>query len=105
MLLTILVLIACAIVATIGVPLMLKIVPPNPYYGYPTENFKSKPERWVAVNLFAGRCLVGAAAFTVLMLLFYNGTWLRSGWAQLLVFLIPLGLAVGATFLYERKYR
>ena len=104
MLLTILVLIACAIVATAGVPLMLKIVPPNPYYGYPTRHLNSKPERWIQVNLFAGRCLVGAAAFTVLMLLFYNGTWLRSGWAQLLVFIIPLGLAVGATFLYERKH-
>jgi len=104
MLLTILVLIACAVVATAGVPLMLKIVPPNPYYGYPTSHQQSKPHRWVKVNVFAGRCLVGAAAFTVLLLLFYNGTWLRSGWAQLLAFLIPLGAAVGATFLYERKF-
>jgi hypothetical protein len=62
MLLTILVLIACAVVATAGVPLMLKIVPPNPYYGYPTRHHHSKPERWVQVNVFAGRCLVGAAA-------------------------------------------
>jgi hypothetical protein len=103
MLLTILILIACAIVAAVAAPFMLKVVPPNPYYGFPTRYIKSRPEHWVAVNLFAGRALVGAAAFIVLMLLFYNGTWLRSGWAQLAIFIVPMAAAVAATFWYERR--
>ena len=103
MFLTIVLLLACAIVATIGVPLMLKLVPPNPYYGYPARSKASKPDHWVVVNQFAGRALVGAAAFSALILMFYNGTWLRGGWAQLFAFLIPLGAAIGATVWFERK--
>ena len=100
---TILMLLGCAIEATIAVPLMLKLIPPNPYYGYPARRMASKPDHWVDVNVFAGRALVGAAAFSALLIMFYNGTWLRSGWAQLFAFLIPLGAAVGATVWYERK--
>ena len=103
MFLIIVLLLACALVATAGVPLMLKLVPPNPYYGYPARRLASKPEHWVKVNQFAGRALVGAAAFAALILMFYNGTWLRSGWAQLFAFLIPLAAAVGATVWYERR--
>jgi hypothetical protein len=103
MFMTIVLLLACALVATIGVPLMLKIVPPNAYYGYPARRMASKPEHWVNVNQFAGRVLVGAAAFTALVLMLYNGTWLRSGWAQFFAFLVPLGAAIGATVWYERK--
>jgi len=103
MFLTIVLLLACAIVATLGIPLMLKLVPQNPYYGYPARNRASKPDHWVTVNQFAGRALVGAAAFTALILMVYNGTWLRGGWSQLFAFLIPLAAAVGATVWYERK--
>ena len=103
MFLTIVLLLACAIVASIGVPLMLKLIPPNPYYGFPARRMNSKPERWVEVNVFAGRVLVGAAAFAAFLLMFYNGTWLRSGWAQFVAFIIPLAAAVGATVWFERK--
>jgi hypothetical protein len=103
MFMTIVLLLACAIVATIGIPLMLKLVPPNPYYGYPARSMASKPDRWLAVNQFAGRALVAAAIVTALALMLYNGTWLRSGWAQLFSFLIPLGAAIGATIWFERR--
>lgn len=103
MFLTIVLLLACAIVAAIGVPLMLKLIPQNPYYGYPARSMKSRPNHWVDVNVFAGRALVGAAAFSALIIMFYNGTWLRSGWAQLFAFAIPLAAAAGATFWFERK--
>ncbi|HUP98673.1 MAG TPA: hypothetical protein VM073_12055 [Usitatibacter sp.] len=102
MFVTIVLLIGCALEATAGVPLMLKLIPPNPYYGYPARSIKSKPDHWVDVNVFAGRALVGAAAFSALAIMVYNGTWLRSGWAQLFVFVIPLAAAIGATVWYER---
>jgi uncharacterized membrane protein len=103
MLLTILILIACAVMATIGTPLMLKVVPPNEYYGFPTRDMRKDPKRWVRVNFFAGTALVAAAAFTAIVLMMWNGTWLRSGWAQIAALIFPLGIAIGATFLYERR--
>lgn len=103
MFVTIVLLLTCAIVAAAGVPLMLKLIPQNPYYGYPARSMKSRPNHWVDVNVFAGRALVGAAAFSALIIMFYNGTWLRSGWAQFFAFLIPLCAAAGATFWFERK--
>lgn len=103
MFLTIVLLLACAIVATIGVPLMLKLIPQNPYYGYPARSLKSRPNHWVEVNVFAGRVLVGAAAFSALIIMAYNGTWMRSGWAQMFAFLVPLAAASGATFWYDRQ--
>lgn len=103
MFLTIVLLLACVIVATAGVPLMLKLIPQNPYYGYPARSIKSRPHHWVQVNVFAGRALAVAAGFSAFILMFYNATWLRSGWAQLFAFLIPLAVAVGATVWFERK--
>ena len=103
MFLTIVLLLACAILAAVAVPLMLKLIPQNPYYGYPARSSKSRPQHWVEVNVFAGRALVIAAAFSALILMFYNGTWLRSGWAQLFAFAIPLAAAVGATVWFDRK--
>lgn len=103
MFLTIVLLLACAIAAMAGVPLMLKLIPQNPYYGYPARSINSRPHHWVEVNVFAGRALVGAAAFSALIIMVYNGTWLRSGWAQLFAFIIPLAAAVGATVWFERK--
>jgi uncharacterized membrane protein len=103
MLMSILLLIACAVIATVGAPLMLKVVPPNPYYGYPAGHIKSNPKRWIAVNAFAGSALVIAAAVTAGAIIIYNGTWLRSGFAQLAVFVVAVGAAVGATWWYERK--
>jgi hypothetical protein len=102
MLITIFLLIVCALVALLGVPLMMRLVPPNPYFGWPVERRASKPERWVEVNAFAGAALVAAGGFMALLLWLYNGTWLKSGWAQLLVFVFVLGAAVAATFCYDR---
>ena len=105
MFLSIVLLLACAVVATVGVPLMLKLIAQNPYYGYPARSIQSRPNHWVEVNVFAGRALVAAAAFSALVIMVYNGTWLRSGWAQMFAFLIPLAAAAGATFWYERQDR
>lgn len=105
MFLTIVLLLVCAIVAAVGVPLMLKLIPQNPYYGYPARSINSRPNHWVEVNVFAGRALVAAAAFSALIIMAYNGTYLRSGWAQWFAFLVPLAAAVGATFWYERQDR
>lgn len=103
MLTTIFLLIILAVVGLAGIPLMIGIVPQNPYYGWPTRSSSSKPELWKEVNMFLGRAVVIATALAALALMAYNGTWLKSGIAQLLVVIFALGAAAGATFWYVRK--
>jgi len=103
MLTTIFLLIILAVVGLAGIPLMIGVVPQNPYYGWPTRSSSSKPELWKEVNMFLGRAVVIAAALAALLLMAYNGTWLKSGIAQLLVVIFALGAAAGATFWYVRK--
>ena len=100
---TVILLILCAITAALGVPLIVKIVPPNPVYGVRTKRTLDSPEVWYDVNKFGGWALVAAAGVTALLLMMYSGTWLKSGWAQLAAFVIPVLGAVGATFGYEKK--
>jgi uncharacterized membrane protein len=103
MLSTIFLLILLVVIGVAGIPLMIGIVPPNPYYGWPTRRSSSRPELWKQVNMFAGRAVVIAAALAAIAIMAYNGTWLRSGFAKLLVVIVALGAAVGATFWYDRK--
>ena len=103
MLSTIFLLILLAVAGMAGIPLMIGIVPPNPYYGWPTRRSSSKPDLWRQVNMFFGRAVVIACALAALAIMAYNGTWLRSGFAQLFVVIVAVGAAAGATFLYNRK--
>lgn len=103
MLITIFLLILLVVIAAAGVPLMLGIVPPNPYYGWPTRSSSSKPELWKQVNMFLGRAVVIASALAAILIMAYNGTWLKSGFAQLFVVIVALAAAAAATFVYDRK--
>ena len=103
MLSTIFILILCALVAAVAAPLMLRLIPPNPIYGLPTKRMNTQPEVWYLVNSFGGRMLVVAAGVSAILVMMYNGTWLRSGWAQFFVFIVFVGAAVGATFWFKEK--
>jgi uncharacterized membrane protein len=103
MLSTVAFLIACALIAVASIPLMLKLVPPNPIYGVRTRKTLEDAEVWYNVNVFGGRALLAASIFSALLLMMYTGTFLRPFWAQLIAFALPLVIAVGATLAYERK--
>lgn len=103
MLVTISLLVACVIVAAAAVPLMLRLIPPNPMYGLRTERTVTQSAAWFDVNAYAGRALLVAVAVAALLIMFYQGTWLRSGWAQLAVFTLAIAGAIVATLVYERK--
>lgn len=103
MLITIFLLIVLVLAGLAAVPLMLGLVPPNPYYGWPARSTPAKPDLWKDVNMFLGRAVVIAASLAALLLMAYNGTWLRSGWAQLVLVVVALAAAAGATFWYDRK--
>ena len=103
MLVTVVLLLLCALTAIAGVPLILKLVPPNEIYGLHTEKTLSRSDIWFEVNRIAGWALVAAAAITALAVMIWSGTLLRPFWRQFLVYLVMLGGAVGASFWYERN--
>src|SRR5687767_5853326 len=103
MLVTISLLVACAILAAFAVPLMLRLIPPNPIYGVRTERTLTRQATWFEVNAFAGRALLVAAGVAALLIMLYQGTWLRPGWAQALVLLLAIAAAIAATLVFERR--
>jgi uncharacterized membrane protein len=103
MLITVALLIGCALIAVVAVPLLLKLVPPNPIYGVRTEKTLDSSEIWYKVNIYGGKALLIAAGVAALLLMVYSGTYLRPWWAQLVVFVVAMLGAVGATLYYERK--
>jgi uncharacterized membrane protein len=103
MLSTVVLLLVCALTALAGVPLILKLIPPNDVFGMRTPRALAHKEIWYEVNRFAGWALVAAAGLTALALILYSGTLLRPFWRQLLTFVMLLAIAVGATFWYERQ--
>jgi hypothetical protein len=50
-----------------------------------------------------GRAVVAACGLAALAIMAYNGTWLKSGFAQLFVVILTLGAAAAFTFVYDRK--
>lgn len=96
-------LIAVALIAVAAVPLLLRLIPQNPVYGVPTERTLDDEKLWFTVNAFAGKAVLIACGVVALLLILYQGTWLRSTWSQVLVFVVPLAVAVGVTIAYERR--
>jgi hypothetical protein len=103
MLITVLILIVIVLVAVAAVPLALRLIPRNPLYGVPTERTLADDKAWFRVNAFAGKAVLVACGVSALVILVYQGTWLRSGGAQLFAFLIPLAAAIVAAVVYERR--
>jgi uncharacterized membrane protein len=96
-------LVASGIVALIGAPLALKLVPPNRWYGFRTQQTLSDRELWFCVNRFAGIALLIAAEVTALFCSAFHG--LRSGrsFLGLLAFAVPTAVAIFSTIIYARK--
>ena len=100
MLINLFLLLACAVIAIASVPLMLKLIPPNPVYGLSTEKTRDRPETWFEVNRVVGTALLAGAGLAAILLMMNSG---RSWWAQIIIVLVPIGAAVGAAIFYERK--
>jgi len=100
---TLLVLITCVVIAVVGLPLGLRLIPRNPIYGVRTGRTLGDEAAWFEVNRVAGWALVAAAGLTAVIVMAYQGTWLRPWWSQWLVLILLIAAAVGATLYFERK--
>ena len=96
-------LISDAILVLVAIPLAMRLIPPNPIYGVRTERTLDNAALWFSVNAVAGQLLIAACGISAILIMMYQGTWLRSFWAQFFVFLIPVLVAVGAALYFERK--
>ena len=100
--------VACALaglLAIIAVPLALRLIGPNAWYGFRTPATLADPALWYSVNAFAGRTMLAAAAVSGILL------WLRPGWFEfgaftnLVALVLPSAGALVASFAYLRNRR
>ena len=95
--------IASALIALLGVPLVLRRVKPNRIYGLATQRTLADPVAWYQVNAFVGWALIASSAATALGIFLMPRAHRGSAGLLLAVFLVPLVLAFVATVAYLRR--
>ena len=61
-----------ALTFALGIPLVLRLVPPNPFYGFRTTTTYSSADAWYQINFATGLALVAAGAVAGLLVLFLS---------------------------------
>ena len=94
---------ASGVIAAAAIPLILKIVPPHRVSGFRTSRTMSTRGLWCRGNRFSGWALLIAAAVSTSA--FILAPELASGrsFLGLLIFIVPLMTALGASAVYLRK--
>jgi uncharacterized membrane protein len=95
-------LIACGVIALVSIPLILKLVPPNRWYGFRTAQTLSDTELWFDANRFAGWALLAAA--TLSSAVFISLPELASSYGAS-VLVVSIAVAVALSFVHVRKWR
>jgi uncharacterized membrane protein len=96
-------LVPCGMIAVASIPLMLNAVPPNRVYGFRTRRTLTNRELWFRANRFAGCALfipsgVSASAFVA-----HPEYASGRSFSGLVVFVVPLVVALLASFAYDRR--
>jgi len=63
-------LMVCAVIFVLCLPLVFKLVPPNRLYGFRTRTTLSRPEVWYPANVFSGLALMIAMLIAAIIILF-----------------------------------
>ena len=100
-----LLLIAAGAIAVVSIPLILKVVPPNHFYAFRTPSTLSNRTLWYRANVFAGWALLIAAVASIALNVGVGPGALPTGALELVVFVLPLAIAVVACFVYLRRIR
>ena len=95
--------VASALIALLGVPLILRRVRPNRHYGLATKRTLADPAAWYGVNAFIGWALVASSAATALGLYLMPHPYRLMAGPVLGVFLVPLAIACTVTFAWLRR--
>lgn len=93
----------CVLTALTSVPLALRLIPPNPFYGFKTRYTRSHPAVWYDANAFVGRGMLVVSLLSAAALLSFPG--LRESWIAATIVTLPLLLVTLAGFVYLRHLR
>jgi uncharacterized membrane protein len=96
-------LVPCGIIAVASIPLILSIVPPNDVYGFRTRQTRTNRELWFRANRFAGCAFFIASGVSVGIFTMHPEYASGRSFAGLVVFIVPLVIALVASFAYVRK--
>jgi SdpI/YfhL protein family len=94
-------LVACGVIALVSIPLILKIVPPNRWYGFRTTRTLSNEDLWFRANCIAGWAFLAAAGTTAAILVL--APEVASGGYGALVLAVSIGIALIITVVYVRN--
>ena len=97
-------LLACAVTALACVPLILRKVPPNRFYGFRTPATLSSPEVWYPVNAFSGWALLVTATVSFVLVCLLPDEIVEDPWLGAAAFVVPVGLGLVASLLYQRRF-
>jgi uncharacterized membrane protein len=84
-----------ALLAVLGTPLVLKLIPPNHYYGYRLPAAFTSRETWYQLNFEAGRAFLVAAMLCIVAALIARMTFAEMDSKSM--FLVTTGLYVVVT--------
>ena len=95
-------LVGAAAIAIVSIPLILKLVPRNSFYGFRTAATLSSDEIWFPANRFAGWALLIAAGVSAGLLLCVPVSVRADAGIDAALFSLPLVIALLASFIYLR---
>jgi uncharacterized membrane protein len=95
-------LVPCGIIAVASIPLILSVVPPNRAYGFRTRQTLANRELWFRANRFAGSAFFIASGVSAGIFAIHPEYASARSFAGLVVFLVPLIIAIAASFAYVR---
>lgn len=91
----------------LAIPLVLRKIRPNFWYGFRTPRTLADPELWYVANAFCGKALIAAGCATLVLWAGFAGMHAALPWSAqamieflLAIELAPLGAAVAASFLF-----
>ena len=86
-----------------SVPLILNVVPPNGVYGFRTRQTLTNRELWFRANRFAGCAFFVASGVSAGIFATHSEYASGRSFAGLVVFVVPLVIALAASFAYVRR--
>ena len=96
-------LVGAGAIAAVSIPLILKLVPRNSFYGFRTASTLSSDEIWFRANSFAGWALLIGAGVSAALLLAIPGSVRSDSGFDAALFSLPLVIALLASFIYLRR--
>ena len=96
-------LLVCGLLAAICIPLIMRIVPPNPVYGFKTRRIMASESLWYRANFFGGCTLFLAAVLSAVLLVSIPAEALPSRGYSVALLVVPVLTAALVSCLYMWK--